>query len=113
MSFQNLPDHLLQHIYEYDNTYHEIYKKCVNEISLSLSRWIAKYYFKNDHYKIEYYQNKFIVNIFSHWHTCHFYESYENNRIKMNIQFSNIRRGTYVTTYIRMKFPMHKLYKKT
>jgi hypothetical protein len=51
MSFQNLPDHLLQHIYEYDITYHDVYKKCVNEISGPISE--TKFYVSS------FIQNKF------------------------------------------------------
>jgi len=101
MSFQNLPDHLLQHIYEYDNTYHEIYKKCVNDILFSLSKSIAKYYFKNYlDLNIQYEKNKIRVHIYNCWHTFYFYEMIRNSEKYIVVHLFNEMSDTFGTDFL-------------
>lgn len=48
----NLPKHIIDNIFEYDNTYREIYSKCmielINYMRISLFTGLSKYTIKNN-----------------------------------------------------------------
>ena len=45
---QSLPSVILSHIYEYDGTFREKFKECINEISLLKTKYIVDRYFRTE-----------------------------------------------------------------
>ena len=98
-----LPNEILEIIWSYDSTYHEKYKKCINEININISNYIPDN-LKNDVDYILKETNKHVHNINlikMYWNKIYYYHNYE---LEVYKNINEIIYNVYYISYPNLKF---------
>ena len=86
--FHRLPREIIQLIYEYDNTYHEIYKKVIEEIHpFKIYKVLQTYYIYDPKKSVLYYTNSVER---PHWICSIFY--FSNDQMEALVESQNLKR---------------------